>query len=205
MQSRTLSAKYGYSGRVTEATLATRGDDLGGVRWQTALAKSGRPAYVIAFACSLIVLSLGFWRPAPSGDESVTILAIRHGWRGHEDCSGFYEYYGVNPGRRDHAYHAVGHAVCPGCAALHVRGSIRLSFCTVLVNASKKPQDELRCLADIVPHRRDLAARLFSDTYSCVVDQRDDSAERRGARAPARDASGLDCELRDRAAVPDAS
>ncbi len=80
MQSRTLSAKYGYSGRVTEATLATRGDDLGGVRWQTALAKSGRPAYVIAFACSLIVLSLGFWRPAPSGDESVTILAIRHGW-----------------------------------------------------------------------------------------------------------------------------
>jgi Dolichyl-phosphate-mannose-protein mannosyltransferase len=50
------------------------------VRWQTGLAKSGRPAYVIAFACSLIVLGLGFFRPAPSGDESVTTLAIRRGW-----------------------------------------------------------------------------------------------------------------------------
>src|ERR1700745_166738 len=71
---------------------------------------------------------------------------VRHGCRGHEDGSGFHEYYGVNPGRRDHAYHAVGHAVCPGCAALRVRGSIRLSVYTVLVDASEKPSDELRCL-----------------------------------------------------------
>jgi hypothetical protein len=49
-------------------------------RWQAALSKSGRPVYVIAFATSLIFLGFGFWRPAPSEDESATILAIRRSW-----------------------------------------------------------------------------------------------------------------------------
>lgn len=59
--------------------VATR-DHRDVMRRQAAPGRSNRPVYVIAFVGSLIVLGFGFWRSAPSGDESVTILAIRRSW-----------------------------------------------------------------------------------------------------------------------------
>ena len=62
------------------AGLTSKTRDQRDIVRQPAPGKSDRPVYVIAFASSLIVLGLGFWRPAPSGDESATILAVRRSW-----------------------------------------------------------------------------------------------------------------------------